>query len=227
LKDGRTGRFGWKAQTASLGDFVRIACANELGLENPGHEQPPDPLRPNYKAPGLDLTEAECTSLTVFVASLRRPVELNRPSNFRSEQIAGREVFNAIGCAACHMPKLGDVEGIYSDLLLHDMGPSLSDSGESYGAVTTPTPGLANEATKETEWRTPPLWGLRDSAPFLHDGRAANLAEAIASHGGEAQETANRYRQLGREPKHNLSLFLQSLTAPTPPESGKKKKKKG
>ena len=90
LSDGRIGRFGWKAQTASLGDFVRTACANELGLENPGHPQSPDPLRPKYKAPGFDLTEAQCSSLTTFVAALPRPVEPTRPSLLQIEQLAPR-----------------------------------------------------------------------------------------------------------------------------------------
>ena len=213
LPDGRVGRFGWKAQTASLGDFVRTACANELGLENPGHSQSPDPLRPNYKAPGIDLTDAECASLTEYVASLPRPVEPGRPSLLRGEQLdAGREVFAAIGCASCHMPKLGDVDGIYSDLLLHDMGQGLSDTGEYYGSPVSP--GLASAPPKGSEWRTPPLWGLHDSSPYLHDGRAPTLADAVALHGGEAEATAHRYKKLGREARHNLNAFLLSLAAP-------------
>ena len=221
LKDGRTGRFGWKAQTASLGDFVRTACANELGLENPGHSQSPDPLRPNYKAPGLDLTDAECASLTAFVAALPRPVEPSRPSLLRADQLAnGRQAFVAIGCAACHMPKLGEVEGIYSDLLLHDMGRDLSDSGEYYGAPTSP--GLAVAPPKGAEWRTPPLWGLRDSAPYLHDGRAANLGVAVALHGGEAELSARRFKKLDQESRKGLNMFLLSLTAPPRADADRK-----
>ena len=221
LKDGRIGRFGWKAQAASLGDFVRIACANELGLENPDHPQSPDPLRPKYKAPGLDLTDAECTSLTMFVAALPRPVEPGHPTLLQADRLAdGRRAFVAIGCAACHMPKLGEVEGIYSDLLLHDMGQDLSDSGEYYGAPASP--GLAFAPPKGAEWRTPPLWGLRDSAPYLHDGRAANLGVAVALHGGEAGPSAKRYKTLDPEPRKDLNLFLLSLTAPPLPDAVRK-----
>src|SRR5579885_1114207 len=75
LASGRVGRFGWKAQTASLADFVRAACANELGLGNPGHAQPRPLGKPDYQEPGLDLTEAQCDQLTAFVASLPQPVE--------------------------------------------------------------------------------------------------------------------------------------------------------
>ena len=56
LASGGVGRFGWKAQTASLAEFVRAACANELGLGNPGHPQPRPLGQSVYQEPGLDLT---------------------------------------------------------------------------------------------------------------------------------------------------------------------------
>ncbi len=214
LPDGRVARFGWKAQTATLGDFVRTACANELGLENPGHAQSPDPLRPKYKAPGLDLTDDECSSLTAFVAALPRPVEPRNPPLLKGEHLdIGRWTFAEIGCAACHLPQLGEVSGIYSDLLLHDMGQGLSDSGEYYGTGPS-SAGLAFAPPGGTEWRTPPLWGLRDSAPYLHDGRAGTVAAAIAQHGGEAINSAARYRKLGYQERGYLNEFLLSLAAP-------------
>jgi CxxC motif-containing protein (DUF1111 family) len=220
LEGGRIGRFGWKAQTATLGDFVRIACANELGLENPGHAQPPDPLRPGYKAPDVDLTEAECSSITAYVAGLARPVETTRPALLRAAHIEkGRRVFDSTGCAVCHAPRLGEVAGIYSDLLLHDMGQGLSDSGEYYG--TPPSPGLAIVPPRGAEWRTPPLWGLRDSAPYLHDGRASTVSGAIAQHGGQAQESVNRYGKLDPRHKGYLHEFLLSLAAPPKPGSSR------
>src|SRR5206468_3968615 len=66
-KDGRVGRFGWKAQTASLKEFVESACAMELGLEVPTHHQAKPPLDFSKKVPGLDLTQDECDALTAFV----------------------------------------------------------------------------------------------------------------------------------------------------------------
>src|SRR5207253_765816 len=117
-KGGGIGRFGWKAQVVGLEDFVLTACANELGLEVPGHHQAGDPLGYGDRVPaGLDLSLDDCRALVAYVRELPAPVE--RPQELAP---AGRIVFDRIGCAGCHRPNLGGVEGIYSDLLLHDMG---------------------------------------------------------------------------------------------------------
>ena len=65
----------------------------------------------------------------------------------------------------------------------------------------------------EDEWRTPPLWGLRDSAPYFHDGRAGTIEEAIVLHGGEALASAQRYRKLAAREQAELQFFLLSLAA--------------
>jgi CxxC motif-containing protein (DUF1111 family) len=62
LPNGRNGRFGWKAQMATLGEFVQAACANELGLGNPGHQQPRPLAQPEYADRGLDLTLRQARS---------------------------------------------------------------------------------------------------------------------------------------------------------------------
>src|SRR5207247_1863469 len=113
-------RFGWKAQTASMSDFVRAACANELGLGNPGQAQPKPLSNQSYQPPGLDLTAEQCDQITAFVASLSRPVEKTPQDPKEKENVvAGKKIFNSIGCASCHTPDLGGVSGLYSDLLLH------------------------------------------------------------------------------------------------------------
>jgi len=165
LKDGRAGRFGWKASVASLREFTLQACSSELGLEVPGFARAAPPWKSDYKAPGIDLTREQCDTLTRFVASLPRPGE--RPANSPEQADAikrGRQLFESVGCAVCHRPKLGDVDGIYSDFLLHDMGRELSDSG-SYTVlqpeIASKTKSKQPRAANEREWRTPPLWGLR------------------------------------------------------------------
>jgi CxxC motif-containing protein (DUF1111 family) len=227
-QDGRIGRFGWKGQTPSLNDFVLTACAVELGLDVPGHSQGGTPPAPNYRAPGLDLSQNDCDSLVAFVRSLPAPsrVESTDPGEAKALK-AGRESFEAIGCASCHSPKLGEVDGLFSDLLLHDMGQDLGDTG-AYGVFVPESPGNSEEKEKpksnvgplagatRLEWRTPPLWGFRDSAPYLHDGRADTLEGAVAMHGGQGAASAHKFFELKPKQRIQVEAFLKSLVAPAP-----------
>jgi CxxC motif-containing protein (DUF1111 family) len=235
LKDGRIGRFGWKNQVATLREFTLQACASELGLEVPGFHRAPLPWKKDYRAPGIDMSAEQCDLLIQFVASLPRPVQrVPETPQHAAEITAGQKLFASVGCTGCHLPKLGDVEGIYSDLLLHDMGQSLSDAG-FYGTIAPdpiagkkpgdlPVLGAVVETkTREKapkvgagtrEWRTPPLWGLRDSAPYLHDGRAETIEDAVVLHHGEGLIAAQAFSQLAPRERMQIELFLQSLTAP-------------
>ena len=221
--DGQVGRFGWKAQIGRLDEFVLTACAVELGLQVPGKDQPKLPHKPEYTAPGLDLNADECAALTEYIRRLPAPPRLEpATAGHRAYLDGGAKAFAAIGCATCHTPKLGDVDGIYSDLLLHDLGPALSDASSSYGTFQSPGGGGqaaqviagANERATAAEWRTPPLWGVRDSAPYLHDGRADTLEDAIRAHGGQAQRARTAFEVLPPADKLKLVAFLKSLGAP-------------
>ncbi len=238
LKDGRIGRLGWKGQTANVEDFVLNACAVEVGLEVPGHHQAMTPQAPKYRTDGLDLTSDECAALVSYVRSLPQPLE--RRSAADSKHLdAGRASFTAIGCANCHTANVGSIQGIYSDLLLHDMGQEMGDEG-SYADNTSedddeplvprvapilaangqPAPAPAQAApirgATRQEWKTPPLWGFRDSGPYLHDGRAQTLDEAVALHGGQGSSAAQRYFQLTPREQLEVQAFLKSLVAPAP-----------
>jgi RNA polymerase sigma factor (sigma-70 family) len=210
-REGRIGRFGWKAQVPSLHEFVRGACANELGLEVPGKSQAISPLAPTEKAKALDLSEPDCDALVAYVRALPAPVVID-PSepNGTRELREGRRLFADVGCASCHSPTLGDVRGIYSDLLLHDMGASLSDSAGTYGSPGPDSP----DGRLAREWRTPPLWGFRDSGPYLHDGRAQNLEEAVAFHEGQGAASARRFFARSALERARIEAFLKSLVAP-------------
>ena len=219
---GEVGRFGWKAQTATLHDFVLSACANELGLEVPGHHQGTSPLAPFEAAKGLDLTEEECDALVAYVGNLPSPAVVEPSGPRESVDVGtGGRIFTGIGCAECHTPSLGSVQGIYSDLLLHDMGESLSDPGTYYGSADSPG------AASGTEWRTPPLWGVRDSGPYLHDGRTQTLEDAVSWHGGQGLYSARRFFMLSPRERSQLRAFLNTLAArprtrssETPPTTG-------
>ena len=213
FEDGRIGRFGWKADVATLREFTLRACANELGLELPGYPRAAPPWIKDYKASGLDMTAEQCDRLVEYVASLPPPnVRTPETSQHRTEMETGRKLFGTLGCAICHRPKLGDVEGIYSDLLLHDMGIYLGSFWKH----------RFNESPKRkfgagfNEWRTPPLWGLHDSGPYLHDGRAETIEDAILMHGGEAVTAVIAFEKLTPRERLQLDFFLQSLGAPAP-----------
>ncbi len=235
LQVGKVGRFGWKASVASLSEFTLQACANEIGLEVPGVPRAVPPWIKNYKAPGLDLSADQCACLTEFVAALPRPRVRKEESKQQELEIAaGAKVFDSLGCAACHRRDLGEVSGVYSDLLLHDMGQGLSGSGGYETNVefvktpgkTDPLPVNRNstgEAKREKppqfgastrEWRTPPLWGVRDSAPYLHDGRAQTLAVAIRWHDGEGAMSAVGFEMLSERDQKLVIKFLETLAAP-------------
>ncbi|MCH8922750.1 MAG: hypothetical protein IIA67_06335 [Planctomycetes bacterium] len=241
LKDGRIGRFGWKAQIVSLEDFTLTACAVELGLDVPKHPQAGSTQNPKYKSPGHDLTKAQADAMVAFLAALPAPKQRQLAPGKDKEYIDGGEaLFAKVGCATCHTKNLGEAKGVYSDLLVHDMGPELGDSGGSYG-VFIPNSSPDDEpveiqplargfapprattkakskkkiigATRQ-EWRTPPLWGLRDSSPYLHDGRADTVEQAIAMHGGEARRIARGYFRLKPAERQQVVLFLKSQVAP-------------
>lgn len=213
LAEGRVGKFGWKANVGSLSEFVRVACANELGLGNPAQAQPVSLTKSDYRPRGLDLTNEQCDQITAFVASLPQPKEIVSDQDAK-RAASGKAHFNAIGCAECHSPDLGTVKGIYSDLLLHRMGSSLVGGG-TYGDPPPELPAFVEGGGPQpSEWRTPPLWGVADSAPYLHDGRAATLEDAIKLHGGQAAKSAQRFSVLSLPERDELIAFLGTLRAP-------------
>jgi CxxC motif-containing protein (DUF1111 family) len=218
LPDGRIGHFGWKAQSASLSDFVQAACANELGLGNPGQAQPRPLSKPSYQPASYDLTLEQCDQITAFVASLPRPIEkLPDDSFLQRDASEGQRLFGQTGCADCHTPDVGKVKGLYSDLLLHDMGQPLQGGGSYNDIPTLPNPNPIpppNDGPSAGEWRTPPLWGVADSAPYLHDGRAPTLEEAIKMHGGQGKRAASSFACLTKTEQDQVITFLRTLRAP-------------
>lgn len=199
--DGMIGRFGWKGDVATAATFVARACAFEVGLEVPGVPQPGASAA--APAPGLDLDLDDLTALTAFVTALPPPQAAKR-SPFAER---GAVIFDDVGCTDCHRESLGGIDGLYSDLLLHDLGPQLKDSIAAYGAPTG-TDELAQL------WRTPPLWGVRDSGPWLHDGSAHTLHDAIVAHAGEAARIQENYQALEPLDRTAVVAFLETLTAP-------------
>ena len=219
------GHFGWRGQTMSLKEFVLGACPNELGLEVPGHHQAANPLNPDAKASGLDMSEEQANQLIAYVAALPAPrQEIPKDAQQAKAVERGFTRFKTIGCADCHVQDVGPAKGIYSDLLLHDLGPGLADA---VSAVSAKQHLLRREGEIDTyinagsalkvlqqEWRTTPLWGVRDSGPYLHDGRAKTLKEAILAHAGESILSIEKFAAMPAQEQEELISFLNTLVAP-------------
>jgi hypothetical protein len=192
LSDGRVGRFGWKAQFATLVEFMGDAFTNEMGVTNP--LAPRDEVRAcgaSVLDPEIDATPVQ--AVTAFMNTLDPAVPA--PTCLAS---AGAATFAMLGCAGCHTPSFpgpGRTINLYSDLLVHDMGAAFDDrfvAGSAGGS----------------EWRTAPLWRVSDRAHFLHDGRAATISDAIAAHGGQAAASAAAFGALDATTRQTLLDFL-------------------
>ena len=212
LPDGRVGKFGWKAQFATLDEFVATACAVELGLSNSVRRQD----RPHTQSPdsdaALDMTSRQLKGLVMFsrtLAAPRRDLPADAMALALVEQ--GEKLFLSIGCADCHTPDLGGVRGVYSDFCLHSIAAPDPEGGYS-GPAQVPLPA---DIPAPDEWKTPPLWGCADTAPYMHDGSARTLEEAIQAHDGAARHVRQRYREKLTDAERQAVLaFLSSLKAP-------------
>jgi CxxC motif-containing protein (DUF1111 family) len=205
----RVGRFGWKAQVATLREFAGDAYLNELGITNPLF---PDENAPQgdrgalafNPAPQLNDNGEDVESFINFISLLGPPP----PGNRGLVEYYGSLVFLTSGCASCHTPTLitgpSPVRALsrkafhpYSDFLLHDMG-SLGD-------------GIAQGSARGNQIRTAPLWGLKSRSSFLHDGRATTPDAAIMAHSGQAGSSRDRYARLGGFGRAALLAYLKSL----------------
>jgi CxxC motif-containing protein (DUF1111 family) len=213
----RVGRFGWKAQHATLLGFSGDALNNEIGITNR--------LYPKAAAPdGNEALLAEFVSPTAPIEDQPNPVtgssEIDRLANYMRflgpvapapatpASRAGQALFASVGCVSCHTPSMAtgpnpiaalsnQTVHLYSDLLLHDMG-SLDD-------------GIAQGDAGPNEMKTPPLWGVRAKTVFLHDGRAATLDAAILDHAGEGEAASAAYSRLNLSARQELIAFLRTL----------------
>ncbi|TXG98143.1 MAG: hypothetical protein E6R08_05290 [Nevskiaceae bacterium] len=129
-------------------------------------------------------------SATRVTLDLRKDIRNGPPLRNRDAEIQGYPVL------------------LFSDLRRHDMGSELSD----------PPPKTAKPSIAPSYFLTRPLWGLADSAPYLHDGRAVTVADAIKFHGGEAAESRRKYLALPVETQRALQVFLMSLSRASLPE---------
>ena len=213
----KVGRFGRKAQVSNLLSQVVEAYHQDIGITSefqPLENRNPRSTIPVEAADHVADPEIPAATVHAVVHYLRTlaPPSSGELTALRDE---GRRLFDQAQCSRCHVTTLtGGPHAIaalanqsvtlYSDLLLHDLGPALSDNrpdGDASGA----------------EWRTTPLWGLRLMRQFLngdaflmHDGRARNVEEAILLHGGEASRARAAFVALTPAQRAALLDFVES-----------------
>jgi CxxC motif-containing protein (DUF1111 family) len=205
----RVGRFGWKAQQASLHTFSGDAYLNEMGITSPDfpNENCPQGNCDLLKFNPLPTLNDDGEGVDQFFdfMSMLAPPPRGRITNDVQD---GARIFVAIGCADCHTPTLttgpSPIAALsnktfqpFSDFLLHNMG-SLGD-------------GIVQGNAKQREMRTAPLWGLTSRPVFLHDGRAKTPTAAILFHDGQGARARRSFQALRSSQQQDLVAFLRSL----------------
>jgi CxxC motif-containing protein (DUF1111 family) len=216
----RVGRFGWKDQQATLDAFSGDAYLNEMGITS---RLFPVDNAPNGNAAKLAACDTvkdpedkdeDVTAFAHFMRFLAPPPGDEghygrgggRDGHGGRGGSRGEQLFESVGCAVCHRASFtasspiaainGQSVEAYSDLLLHDVG-----TGD----------GIAQGTAPPNMMRTPPLWGVSDTGPYLHDGSAATIKDAIRRHGNQGAAARRAFEQLSRPEEEALLAFLDSL----------------
>jgi CxxC motif-containing protein (DUF1111 family) len=227
--DGTIARFGWKGQNKSLLLFSGEAYNVEMGITNELFQTERDETKEcQFASTPNSITDTEAATavdmlssiekFSLFMRFLAPPTPSSTTPGGAPSITRGKALFSSAGCALCHTPTLKtgksnvaalseQAVNLYSDLMLHDMGPGLAD-------------GVSQGQAGPREFRTAPLWGLGQRLFFLHDGRTNDLVEAIQAHqsgsfrnrdGSEANGVIARYNGLTEGQKQDLLNFLRSL----------------
>jgi CxxC motif-containing protein (DUF1111 family) len=224
------GRFGWKANVATIAHQTAGAFNGDIGITSPvfpdeactaaqadclaapsGGQQ----LGAQGKEPEID---AKTLGDVVFYQATLAPPARRNPAD--AQVLRGQKLFHDAQCATCHRPSYvttaspnpqfsspalnGQTIHPYTDLLLHDLGDGLAD-------------GRPDGQANGRQWKTPPLWGIglihdvNGHTRLLHDGRARGVMEAILWHGGEAQASRDAVLKLNKAEREALVKFVESL----------------
>lgn len=219
------GRFGWKANVATLAHQTAAAFRGDVGITSarfPDESCTPaqtDCLKAPRGAQGkaVEIDDKTLGDVVFYQATLAPPARRNAED---AQVLRGQQLFAQAQCAACHRPTYVTQEGPfprlssqalngqriwpYTDLLLHDMGSGLADGRPDFQA-------------SGRQWKTPPLWGIglikdvNKHNRLLHDGRARGVLEAILWHGGEAQASQQQVLKMNRAERDALVKFVESL----------------
>ena len=224
------GRFGWKANVATLAHQTGAAFQGDMGITS--RHFPSEACTPAQKDclaapsgksaarlgnPGVEIDDKTFDDVVFYQATVAPPARRNAGD---PQVLRGQALFAQAQCATCHRPSYVTKEGPfprltskalsgqriwpYTDLLLHDMGDKLADGRPDFQA-------------SGRQWRTPPLWGtglikdVNGHTRLLHDGRARGVLEAVLWHGGEAEDARQNVLNMPRADREALVKFVESL----------------
>lgn len=174
-----------------------------------------------------EITNRQLDAMSVYLQDIEPPP----PSDPGYD--GPRATFDELGCARCHTPRfrvadmtftdpdtgvemtldpsggeIANVFEVWSDFRRHNLGKAHADR-VSFPHSPSKIPAV--------RFITSPLWDLARSAPYMHDGRAETVDDAILEHedvGSDANESVALYRDLAKkEPKRQRDLlsWLESL----------------
>ena len=235
------GRFGWKDQHASLLSFAADAYLNEMGITSRLQPDEVTNLCNTVSEPNDKLGPDGLSDIDHFArfvrASKAPPTDQTLAATDKAKR--GSEVFDKVGCNDCHVQTLTTaaagtkVNGgafivpdalaakqfhPYSDFLLHNVGtgdgiviPVSEHYGRNFSRYAWKEIPASNFQPTRNRIRTAPLWGVRMRTRLMHDGVSTTVHDAILRHGGEAADSAKRFRRLSAADREALLVFLQSL----------------
>lgn len=224
------GRFGWKANVATIAHQTGAAFVGDMGItskhfpneactaaQTDCRTAPGGQSAAAQGQSGVEIDDATFDNVVFYQATLAPAARRNVQD---AQVLRGQALFAQAQCATCHRPSYVTAQGPfphltspalsgqriwpYTDLLLHDMGERLADHRPDFGA-------------SGRQWRTPPLWStgliqdVNGHTRLLHDGRARGVIEAVLWHGGEAEEARQKVLHMDRADRDALVRFVESL----------------
>lgn len=211
------GRFGWKANVATLEQQNAGAALGDIGITTSINSKQNCPeiqkdCKSSVEGGNPEMSDDQLQKMIFYTQTLAPPARRDVDDK---EVIHGARLFEQSNCSSCHTPNIttGDHEIAqlanqkiqpFTNLLLHDMGDGLADNRHDHEA-------------NGNEWRTPPLWGIgllktvNGHTNLMHDGRARNIEEAILWHGGEAENSKIAFKNMSKVEREALIKFLNSL----------------
>ena len=235
----RNGRFGWKAQQASLLSFAGDAYLNEMGITSKfdgfggrsssapdagTHENPASTADGVIQVTGPPFDPVvdpeddggDVLAFADFMAATRAP---GRQNPIPAAATRGDPLFTQVGCAVCHTRTLttapaGTVINGGAFTVPAALGDKIIHPFSDFALHDVGTgDGIVQNAGQSSanQMRTAPLWGIRARNRFFHDGLTVNISEAIQRHAGQATAARNAFNALTAGQRSDLIFFVLSL----------------